>query len=226
MVVMVDDHGTEHIVKALLDSGSECSFATEELVNRMKVRRSKATIPIAGIGQSSTEAQYKFQTTVKSRITNYSTPIEAFVLPKVTVDLPTLPINASSWPIPTGIHLADPSFYQCSPIDVVLGADVFFDLFNTEGRISLGESLPRLINSALGWIVSGRIVQEHVVTPAVCSLATITQNIDNSIPTVFQCVRGQIALNRNMQPDRQRQGSRDRIFTYRHLDSERNMKTN
>lgn len=186
MIVMVDDNGIEHSVKALLDSGSECCFATEELANRMEIRRCNANVPIEGIGQASTEVLYKFRSTVKSRITSYATEIEAFILPKVTVDLPTMPVDVSSWSIPTGIHLADPRFYQTSPIDVVLGAEVFFNLFNTGGHISLGESLPSLVNSTLGWIVSGKVVQERVATPAVCSLASIIEGVGSSKLTTLQ----------------------------------------
>lgn len=172
-VVMVDDDGREHHVRALLDSGSECSFATERLAQRMKVHRQSTNVPIAGIGQASTEVRSKFWTCVKSRVSKYTKKIELFILPKVTVDLPSIPVNVTNWPLPTGIHLADNGFYQPAPIDVVFGADLFFDIFNVDGRIPLGESLPTLVNSAFGWVVSGRISSDQDVPSAVCNLAAV-----------------------------------------------------
>ncbi|XP_065081884.1 uncharacterized protein LOC135704378 [Ochlerotatus camptorhynchus] len=128
--------------------------------------------PIAGIGQASIEVRCMFRSIVKSRISKFSTTIDAFVLPKVTVDLPSISVDASSWSLPTGIQLADPSFYQSGVIDVVLGAEVFFDLFNVAGRIILGESLPCLVNSVFGWIISGKTSEQHSRSSVVCNVAT------------------------------------------------------
>ncbi|XP_065088020.1 uncharacterized protein LOC135709555 [Ochlerotatus camptorhynchus] len=175
IVIMVDNNGIEHPVRALLDSGSECCFATERLLQRMKVRRCKVNLPIAGIGEAATEVHCKFQSTIKSRISNYVATIEAFVLPRITVDLPSISVDASRWSLPTGIQLADPSFYQSGVIDVVLGAEVFFDLFSVAGRIPLGESLPCLVNSVFGWVISGKTSQEHSRSPIVCNVATTAE---------------------------------------------------
>ncbi|XP_062556845.1 uncharacterized protein LOC134221673 [Armigeres subalbatus] len=180
IVMMVDDEGSEHPVRALLDSGSECCFATERVAQRMRVRRSRVNLPIAGIGQASTEVRCKFLATVKSRVSSYSTTIEAFVLPKVTIDLPSISVDASSWTLPTGIQLADPSFYQSGAVDLVLGAEVFFDLFNVAGRIPLGDTLPPLINSVFGWVISGKTPQRQSRSPITCNVAT-TADIQRSM---------------------------------------------
>lgn len=175
-IIMIDDHGTEHPVRALLDSGSECCFATQQLAQRMKIHRQDANIPIAGIGQASTEVRCKFRTTVKSRVSRYTKQVELFILPKVTVDLPSKPVDVSNWPLPTGIYLADPGFNHPGSIDVVLGAELFFDIFNVDGRISLGESLPTLINSAFGWVISGRVSSIRELSPAICNTAAMSRN--------------------------------------------------
>lgn len=170
-IIMVDESGKEHRVRALLDSGSECCFASEQLAQRMKILPCKVNMPISGIGQAVTTAHYKFRALVKSRITNYSTAIEAIILPKVTVDLPTFSVDVSSWNLPTGIHLADPAFNVSSPIDVVLGAEIFFELFDCNGHISLGDSLPSLKNSAFGWIVSGTAYKGNGSPSVVCNMS-------------------------------------------------------
>lgn len=171
-IILVDENGTEHPARALLDSGSECCFASEDFVQRMQIRRYAANMPISGIGQSSTNVRWKFKSSVKSRITNYSTAIEVCILPRVTVNLPTISVDVSSWQLPTGVHLADPHFNVCAPIDVVLGAEVFFDILNVAGRIPLGNLLPTLVNSTFGWIVSGSAPQNRSSIGAVCNVAS------------------------------------------------------
>ncbi|XP_058837794.1 uncharacterized protein LOC131693727 [Topomyia yanbarensis] len=157
IIILIDDNGHEHPVRALLDSGSECCFASERVSQRMAVRRNKVDLPIAGIGQSSTQVRFKFRSTLKSRITAYTDEVDLFVLPKVTIELPSLAINTSSWAIPTGIQLADPSFYE--PV---------------AGRIPLGNSSPCLVNSVFGWVVSGRTALATDHTSVTCNVATMS----------------------------------------------------
>ncbi|XP_058816860.1 uncharacterized protein LOC131680155 [Topomyia yanbarensis] len=63
VVIVVDDSGSEHTARALLDSGSECCFVTESFSQRIKAQRKKVHLPIAGIGQASTHARHKLSTT-------------------------------------------------------------------------------------------------------------------------------------------------------------------
>ncbi|XP_065092424.1 uncharacterized protein LOC135713262 [Ochlerotatus camptorhynchus] len=175
VVNMVDDNGTAHVARALLDSGSECCFITESFSQLVKAKRYKVSVPISGIGQSSTYARYKIVSTVRSRVCDYSTSVEFLVLPKVTIDLPTASFDASSWKIPLGVQLADPAFYNANPIDIIIGAEVFFDLFKFSGRIQLGNSLPTLVNSVLGWIVSGKASYGTPTTPVIANVATVAE---------------------------------------------------
>lgn len=119
IVIVVDDNGIEHSARALLDSGSECCFATESFSQLIKVQRKRIHLPIAGIGQSATESRFKFISTIRSRVSNYSAKVEILVLPKVAIDLPSTTFNTSSWDIPPGIQLADPAFYQPSRVDLI-----------------------------------------------------------------------------------------------------------
>ncbi|XP_065094462.1 uncharacterized protein LOC135714987 [Ochlerotatus camptorhynchus] len=175
VVNMVDDNGTAHVARALLDSGSECCFITESFSQLVKAKRYKVSVPISGIGQSSTYARYKIVSTVHSRVCDYSTSAEFLVLPKVTIDLPTASFDASSWKIPPGVQLADPAFYNANPIDIIIGAEVFFDQFKVSGRIQLGNSLPTLVNSVLGWIVSGKASYGTPTTPVIANVATVAE---------------------------------------------------
>lgn len=155
-IKLIDDNGTEHLARALLDSGSECCFMTQSFSQLVKGQRQKLWCPVVGIGQSTTEARYKLRSTIRSRVCQYSTSLDFLILPKVTIDLPSASIDASSWEIQPGIELADPSFHQSSKIDVILGAEIFFDIFKFAGRIHLGDDQPSLINSVLGCVLGQR----------------------------------------------------------------------
>ncbi|XP_055604663.1 uncharacterized protein LOC129752900 [Uranotaenia lowii] len=174
LLSLVDDNGTEHVARALLDSGSESCFITQSFSQLIKVHRQKLNCPIVGIGQSTTQARFKIRSSIRSRVCQYSTTLDFLVLPKVTIDLPSTEINASSLKIPPGIELADPSFHKTSRIDMILGAEIFFELFETSGRINLGDGQPTLINSVFGWVVSGECEQLPPTRPIVANLATIS----------------------------------------------------
>ncbi|XP_055604307.1 uncharacterized protein LOC129752558 [Uranotaenia lowii] len=183
VVVVVDDVGNKHLARALLDSGSECCFATSRLFNLMKVRRTKVDVPIAGIGSSSTKVKFQFHAIVKSRTSDYTTTLPFLILPKVTIDLPTIDVNISQWPIPKNLQFSDPDFYERHPIDLVLGAEIFFDLFSPPGHIYLGESMPSVINSVFGWVVSGKTTSNANIpqtTPMICQVATL-KRLENQI---------------------------------------------
>ncbi|XP_055605661.1 uncharacterized protein LOC129753838 [Uranotaenia lowii] len=176
VVVVVDDTGKEHLARALLDSGSECCFASNRLYKLMQAKRTEVDVPIAGIGNSSTNANFQFQGVIKSRTSDFTTTVPLLMLPKVTIDLPTVNINISQWSIPENLQLADPAFHRSQPIDLVLGAEIFFNLFTTPGHIYLGDTQPSLINSVFGWVVSGKTHSPNACastfSPIACNVAT------------------------------------------------------
>lgn len=173
VVKVIDDNGTVHIARALLDSGSECCFITEAFSQFVKAQRKKISVPISGIGQASTYARHKLSASICSRVGDFSTLVEFLVLPKVTIDLPSASLDTSSWKIPPGVLLADPNFCDRNPIDIIIGAEIFFDLFKVPGRIQLGDSLPTLVNSVLGWIVSGKTSRSTPNSPIIANVATL-----------------------------------------------------
>lgn len=121
----------------------------------------------------------KVNAVIKSRVNNYYAPLDFLVMQKITMKLPSEPINIKNWNIPADIQLADPGFWKPKRVDMVIGAQVFFDLFHPGGRIPLGHGLPTLVNSELGWVVSGRIPRGHFITPTDWTVATGQQRNHN-----------------------------------------------
>ncbi|CAG7827819.1 unnamed protein product, partial [Allacma fusca] len=51
--------------------------------------------------------------------------VQAFILPKVTYELPTFPVNPSGWNHIQDLPLADPDFRKPRAVDALFGADVW-----------------------------------------------------------------------------------------------------
>ncbi|XP_041449058.1 uncharacterized protein LOC121404136 [Drosophila obscura] len=84
----------------------------------------------------------------------FTTSITAVVAQKITDHQPSITVSTASWPIPSNIQLADPSFHKPQRIDLLIGAGLFFELLCV-GQIQLAPGLPLLQKTHLGWIISG-----------------------------------------------------------------------
>ncbi|GFX81295.1 DUF1758 domain-containing protein [Trichonephila clavipes] len=73
--------------------------------------------------------------------------VNALVVKELTCNLPNFIVSKLDWPHINGLQLADPSFYISRPVDMILGADVFFDLI-LYGKISGTKNQPSALNSS------------------------------------------------------------------------------
>jgi hypothetical protein len=80
-------------------------------------------------------------------------------LSNITGTTPSSKLDISSWKIPRDIKLADEHFYQPGAIDLLIGADLFYEILRP-GRRTRPGNYPVLQETVLGWTLSGR-------TPAV-----------------------------------------------------------
>ncbi|XP_065079466.1 uncharacterized protein LOC135702369 [Ochlerotatus camptorhynchus] len=161
VIILIDDNG---VARALLDSGSECYFITERFSQRIKAQRKKIYLPISG---------KSFHPQSALELVRTPTNVEFLVLPMVTIDLPATSVDTSTWDMPRSIQLADPSCDSSNPIDVIIGAEIFFDLFKVPGRIPLGDNLPVLVNSVFGWVVAGKATMSPSTALVVANVATV-----------------------------------------------------
>ncbi|CAK1542230.1 unnamed protein product [Leptosia nina] len=68
--------------------------------------------------------------------------------------MPSTTIDISSWSHISSLKLADPSCHKPSPIDVLLGAEIFASLL-LPGNIVGTRTQPSAINSVFGWLLTG-----------------------------------------------------------------------
>ncbi|XP_058448941.1 uncharacterized protein LOC131428899 [Malaya genurostris] len=199
-VVLIEDNtGNRLPARALLDSGSKSNFITERLVQRMQF--SRVDISILGIGQTKTKVKHRIRAVIRSRTSAFSRELGFLVLPKVTVNLPSTTINTDRWSIPTGIQLADPAFFESQVVDLVLGIEPFFKIFETGRRISNGEGLPTLNKSAFGWMICGGIANPSQSSHISCNVSTL-EGLDEMLSRFWSCE--EVELSNPLSPEEKR----------------------
>lgn len=96
-------------------------------------------------------------TTLCSRHSDFETSINFHVIDSITNKLPSHHINVNQLNIPDTIeyHLADPDFHEPGVIDVLLGAEVFFELFLGESKRTDKHTV--FYNTSLGWVLTDSV---------------------------------------------------------------------
>ncbi|XP_072400311.1 uncharacterized protein [Diabrotica undecimpunctata] len=162
--------------KALLDNASQSSFISRNLFEKISCKTLQQPLQISGIAQSSIMSNIManltiFSTNNKSNKLNMS----CYVLDRITTPLPQTHIPLELLEIPHNISLADSEFFSTSSIDILIGADKYYELI-TDGIVRLGKNLPVLQNTFFGWIVAGSVPHNHLQNKRV-SLFTQTSNV-------------------------------------------------
>lgn len=159
LVEIFDESQNRHVVRALLDSGSQRCFIAKPLCERLNTPLIQSTQHITGVGNFSvTQCTRTCNVTLKSLISDYNTHIQCLVLPEITSTIPSVGINTMEFHIPEHVQLADPRFHEALSIELLIGADLFWDLLS-DGRMRLANG-PYLQNTRLGWIISGPVTSK------------------------------------------------------------------
>eukprot|EP00102_Acyrthosiphon_pisum_P023953 XP_016661163.1 PREDICTED: uncharacterized protein LOC107884144 [Acyrthosiphon pisum] len=175
-----DRAGTWQTVRALVDSASQISAMTVECSTRLGFRPRPWTMPISGIsGTPVVSVKGIVECHIRPRFASKpSLTVHAWVLPSITSDMPRTSIPLDIKDRFSTLALADPQFNVASPVDMLLGADVFSAIL--DGRqIKIDEALPTAFSSIFGWVLIGPIPATatcHVLTTPV-SLATSIETL-------------------------------------------------
>ncbi|XP_053691334.1 uncharacterized protein LOC128739859 [Sabethes cyaneus] len=185
IVTLVDDRGQQVHARALLDSAAECNLISDRMRKYLTVKEQPCTVEVVGIQGLSSKVQRKITVMVQSRFSEFSQPMEMYILPKIAAQVAVISVDVNQWNLPSGIELADPTFFKGGSVDLVLGAEAFFDFFTTGRKIRLGNNLPSLVDSVFGWVVTGKCSVAASVKSVVCDLA-INYNLDNLLEKFWE----------------------------------------
>nr|XP_053607443.1 uncharacterized protein LOC128673547 [Plodia interpunctella]XP_053607444.1 uncharacterized protein LOC128673547 [Plodia interpunctella] len=158
LVRVRNNKGDAHTVRLLLDNGSTANFVTSELCGKLGLSRRGVRSTVSGICNQTCKTTYSCQLTIESLHSDYKTDINCLILPEITKALPSKLVNIDSILIPSGVQLADPSFNIPAAVDILVGAEVFWNVM-CNNSIDLGKNMPKLYETKLGWLVSGYVAR-------------------------------------------------------------------
>jgi len=185
IIDVYDYKGELHGCRVLLDSGSQLNFITEDFVNKLQINSRSLHVSISGVAEGTFESRGIIDVSFRSRINAYTNNIECIVLPKITQKLPQKFHPVSEFKIPSNIILADPNFNIPGDIDLLIGAQLFWQLICV-GQIRACKAHPTLQKTKLGWVISGMAHRSsNKETATLCHLTTANE-LDKSISRFWE----------------------------------------
>lgn len=175
-VTLYTQDGTQYLARALMDTGSQASFISEEFVQLLRLKRKQAAIRVNGLG-SSNAGTSRGMVRIQFGSQHDSTVVHtanAFVLNRITAYLPTRDLSTYYFPHLVGLDLADKEFYKPGKIDILLGADVYGEVV-MDGIVRGAKETPIAQRTSLGWIISGSVNSKHASVTNAISLHVNTE---------------------------------------------------
>lgn len=177
IINVLDNKGSIHKLRALLDGGSESNFLTQHAAQKLGCNIDKINLPVVGINQSVTTINQITNIEVHSNHTAFKKSISCLVIPKITQNIPLVSFNSRIFEIPRNISLADPKFYESRPIDLLIGNELFLNILSVGQIKPKNPKGPILQKTQLGWIIGGEFPAAEP-SPTACHLS---QNLENQI---------------------------------------------
>ena len=179
-----------------MDSGSQSCFITAECAERLNLNQQSINIPVCGLDKTTTQTHKRVKLSVMSRINRYKVNLTCLVINQITQAMPIEEVNMQELQIPKDIELADPNFDKASRVDLLLGAEIFFDIMCI-GRIKISKTQPTWQKTLLGWVVSGNCpVTMSKQLNTVCNLA-ITEELNTNIARFWQIEQCERLISRS-----------------------------
>ncbi|XP_039307953.1 uncharacterized protein LOC105202487 [Solenopsis invicta] len=140
--------------RALLDSCSQTNFISERLCKKLKLEKILIDVQVMSLNQAGPKINYKCEVEIVSRISGFRFKTVCLVIPKLVDDvMPNEAIPLNNVQIPSHLKLADPSFQTPGQVDLLIGAQWFWEILCV-GQIKLSNNLI-MQKTRLGWIIGG-----------------------------------------------------------------------
>lgn len=160
-------------MRALCDSGCQINLITPDAVQRLRVRKTPTQTKILGLGGTQASKGIVNLTISSPLDENASTQLKMYIHNRFLGPLPQTNVNTSAWPDIWRLPLADQTFHQSGPVDIVLGAR-FYGQIVKEGVKHFSNG-PTAQNTSFGWIVFGNT---HIPMCDIAIAAPIVANDD------------------------------------------------
>ncbi|GBM25188.1 hypothetical protein AVEN_184604-1 [Araneus ventricosus] len=162
--------------REILDSGSGQDLMTADFANRLGLPQEKTNFAVSGLGGNETKVKSRLRATIQNGSGSYRTSLDFLVVPKITDFLPIVTYNLENVTIPD--NLADPQFATPGKIDILIGAQSFFDIIKSDQIRSPNSGLV-FRNTDFGYVVSGAVNSSTPVQ--YCGFISQVQSIDDCL---------------------------------------------
>ncbi|XP_051864344.1 uncharacterized protein LOC127566357 [Drosophila albomicans] len=175
-VINVCHLGTTYTARALIDSGSEATFISERLFQRIKLPFQSVRAQVSGLNhavaaQSPKLCHFSIGSPTKPRLHSETS---AFVIPQLAGKLPSFDMPRTFLKDLPAIELADPHFYKSAQIDILIGADILPSVILSGSRPNICGSLLGQ-ETVFGWILTGPVSQSMSTTVSAFSTRVALQ---------------------------------------------------
>lgn len=171
-------------VRCLLDGGSQVCLMSNECLQRLQLKGNKINQSISCINNTSMVVNRKIMTTLANKDKSFERNISMLVVQKITDLVPNQMIDARVQ-IPESIKLADPNFNVPGKIDILIGAEYFFDIIKPGKLNSKNENLT-LQDSVFGYILGGSISSSDELNPNYCGLICEPEELNTNLKKFWE----------------------------------------
>lgn len=187
-IVVSGSNGRKDVVRALLDQGSVTTLITERLAQRLRLKRTRVSVHITGIGDAASNAKYAAQLNVSGRDVSFpALSVHALVLKSLTNYVPPRVENLTKFDHLCSLNLADRDPTSPDPVEVIIGADLYGSSL-LPGIRSRSPHEPVAQNSIFGWIISGPMPTRSSADSLALSMhhCTVHENLDAQLKKFWE----------------------------------------
>jgi hypothetical protein len=125
-------------VQSIVGFSVTMSFCNRGFSSATSFEKIQGTGTCSGTNEVTQTRHYAASLEINSRFSNWEINIVCAVIPKKTGMIPATFVDSSDWAVPEGLMLADENFNRPNSIDILLEADVFFEVLRHNKRTRLG----------------------------------------------------------------------------------------
>ena len=155
-VIVYSDKNEQVKARALIDPGSQISFISERLTQRLHLPREKTSLLLHGIGATKA-GRTRGSVSIKLKPhfeSSKECTIIAHVIPRLTSNNTSVSVSNTNWPHLKNLQLADPDFQSNGHIDIIIGADYYGQIIE-EGLRRGTINTPTAQATIFGWVLFG-----------------------------------------------------------------------
>uniref|UniRef100_A0A2S2NBR8 Integrase catalytic domain-containing protein n=1 Tax=Schizaphis graminum TaxID=13262 RepID=A0A2S2NBR8_SCHGA len=178
--------GSMHVVRALIDGGSQITALTSHCVDRLGLKIKRWTAAVTGLaGIAVPKIKGQVQCTMTPRYADSpQLQTTAWVLDHITNSMPTRPLPFAIKDHYSHLAMADPNFDKPGPVDMLIGADLYPQVMEN-GKVVVRKDCPAAFNTIFGWIIVGSVPVFEQCEPY-CGLVSLSVSMEDTLQRFWQ----------------------------------------